>query len=172
MRPPLPRRLLPALGLLLAAGCGPSFTEYTSAEGRFSVRVPATPHVTRQEIPGATVFLATVEQPAGRYVVGWMDIKTEPGEAVASEWVSLGNARDSAVRSVHGSLLSDNKVALGDRKYPGLDLLIELPGKESLTRERMYLVNGRLYQVMVTGRKWWVESADTPKFLDSFRLVE
>jgi hypothetical protein len=171
MSPLPPRRLLPALALLLV-GCGPSFNEYTSTEGRFTVRVPGTPQVTRKEIPGATVFMATVEQPSGRYVVGWMDIQPKPDEGEAPVWVSLGNARDSAVRSVGGTLLFDHKITLGGKKYPGFDLLIELPGKEDRTRDRMYLVNGRLYQVIASGRKWWVESSDTQKFLDSFRLVE
>jgi hypothetical protein len=171
MSPLSPRRLLPALALLLG-GCGPDFTEYTSAEGRFQVRVPGAPRVSKQETSGGgTMFLATVEQPNGRYVVAWLDL-TKPDEGPPSVWDSLGNARDRAVRSVGGALLSDNKITLGGKKYPGLDVTIELPGKEDLARDRMYLVNGRLYQVTATGRKWWVGSADTQKFLDSFRLVE
>ena len=167
---PSPRWLLPALALLLG-GCGPNFSEYTSADGRFTVRVPGAPRVSKKETPAGETVLTTVEQPNGRYVVAYLDLKTEPGEGAAKARERLKNARDGAARSVGGTVLADRPITLAS-KYPGRDVTIELPGKEDLARDRMYLVNGRLYQVTATGRKWWVESADTQKFLDSFRLVE
>jgi hypothetical protein len=171
MSPLPPRRLLPALALLLV-GCGPNLTEYTSAEGRFTVRVPGTPRVTsKEEGAGSTLFLATVERPSGRYVVAYQDLKAEPNEGAAKAQERLEKARDAATRSVGGTVLADRPITLAG-KYPGRDVTFELPGKEDLTRDRMYLVNGRLFQVTATGRKWWVESADTQKFLDSFRLTE
>jgi hypothetical protein len=170
MRLPFPRRLLPALALL-AGGCGPNFTEYTSAEGRFAVRVPGAPRVSKEATPAGETVLTTVEQPNGRYVVAWLDLKVEPDEGAAKARERLENARDAAARSVGGTVLADRPLTLAG-KYPGRDVIIELPGKDDLARDRMYLVNGRLYQVTATGRRWWVESADTQKFLDSFRLTE
>ena len=170
MRLPSPRRLLPALALLLSS-CGPNFTEYTSAAGRFKVLVPGTPRVSKEEKPAGQTFLYTVEQPSGRYVVAYLDLKTEPGEGADKARERLEKARDGAVGSVGGKVLADKPITLAG-KYPGRDVTIELPGKEDLVRDRMYLVNGRFYQVTATGRKWWVESADTQKFLGSFRLVE
>ena len=165
------RRLLPALGLLLVGGCGPSFSEYTSAEGRYTVRVPAAPRLSKKETAAGDTSLAIVEQPNGRYVVAYLDLKAGPGEGDAKAQQRLEGARDAAARSVGGAVLADRAITLAG-KYPGRDVTIELPGKEDLARDRMYLVNGRLYQVMATGRKWWVESSDTQKFLDSFRLTE
>ncbi|HZY85655.1 MAG TPA: hypothetical protein VFE78_12545 [Gemmataceae bacterium] len=166
----LPPRLLPALALLLG-GCGPNVPEYTSAEGRFAVRVPGTPRVTKETGAGGDTILATVVQPNGRYVVAYLDLKTEANENPAKARERLEKARDGAASQVRGAVLADRPITLAG-KYPGRDVTIELPGKEDLVRDRMYLVNGRLYQVTVTGRKWWVESADTGKFLDSFRLLE
>jgi hypothetical protein len=170
MRLALPRRLLPALALLLL-GCGPDLVEYTSEEGRFAVRVPGTPRVSKKKTAAGETALATVEQPNGRYVVAYLDLQTEPGEGAAMAQERLEKARDGAVSGVGGKVLADRPITLAG-KYPGRDVTIELPGKDDLARDRMYLVNGRLYQVTATGRKWWVESADTRKFLDSFRLRE
>ena len=38
-------------------------------------------------------------------------------------------------------------------------------------RVHAYLVNHRLYQLLVLGKKSFVDSADATKFLDSFQLV-
>jgi serine/threonine protein kinase len=165
-----------ALGVILLAAHltrpkEPDLVEYTSEEGRFAVRVPGTPRVSKKKTAAGETVLATVEQPNGRYVVAYLDLQTELGQDAAKAQERLEKARDGAVSSVGGKVLADQPITLAG-KYPGRDVTIELPGKEDLARDRMYLVNGRLYQVTATGRKWWVESADTRKFLDSFRLRE
>ena len=49
--------------------------------------------------------------------------------------------------------------------------MIELPRHEEWIRARLYLVDGRLYRVHASGKKWWVDSRDTEKVLDSFRVL-
>ena len=57
-------------------------------------------------------------------------------------------------------------------RYPGRELVAEWPNGNGIVQDRLYLVDHRLYQVVASGPKWWVESATTRQVLDSFRLLE
>ncbi len=54
-------------------------------------------------------------------------------------------------------------------KYPGREITIEKKG-EIVAKMRIYLVNNRLYQVMVLGPGAAFSTKDVGIFLDSFRL--
>src|SRR5262249_10664298 len=84
----------------------------------------------------------------------------------------LNGGRDRAVANVKGKLISEKKISLGKAKYPGRELMIQIPGSPLSVRQRMYLVENRLYQTIVVGTEGVVKSNLADKFHDSFKLVE
>jgi hypothetical protein len=48
---------------------------------------------------------------------------------------------------------------------------MEWPDGKGIVHERMYLVGRRLYQVLISGPRWWVESATSRKVMESFRVT-
>jgi len=77
----------------------------------------------------------------------------------------LDGAENGMIQNVNAKLLrsSDTKLA---NKYVGREVKAELPNK-GLVLARIYVINRRLYQIVVTGTREWVTSADATKFLDS-----
>jgi hypothetical protein len=80
----------------------------------------------------------------------------------------LDQARDGAVENSGGKLRKEQLIELidGDKRHPGRDLLIDKNG-EVIARIRIYVVERRLYQVMVLGNP---SAKDASTFMDSFRL--
>ena len=80
----------------------------------------------------------------------------------------LDQARDGAVENSGGKLRKEQLIELidGNKRHPGRDLLIDKNG-EVIARIRIYVVERRLYQVMVLGNP---PAKDANTFMDSFRL--
>jgi hypothetical protein len=58
------------------------------------------------------------------------------------------------------------------RPYPGRDIEAELPNGKGLLHARFWIVNKRLYQLMVVGTHSLAGSADATKFLKSLTLTQ
>ncbi len=82
----------------------------------------------------------------------------------------LDSSRDGAVGNLKGELDSEKDIKLGD--YPGREVRIAVDEGKKLFRARVYLVDQRLYQVVVFGTKDAATSKEADKFLDSFQLIE
>jgi hypothetical protein len=166
--------LLAALASILLLGFAPApeWKEYVSKDGRYKVQLPGTPMEKTQKVPGAgDVLMVVYELKDGAYLANFTDI---PGAAKDSaEMIDkrLDGARDGAAGSVGGKVVKEEKITL-DKKYPGREIQIELPGDKGLLRARYYWVEGRLYQTIVVGTKAFVGGDDTKKFLDSFALTK
>ena len=173
-------RLVRALPLILVvaallAGCGgTTWTEFSSADGAFSVLMPGTPTEETQtedtDLGPIDVHLFTFEKGEVAYLVGYNVFPAAVVEA-ATPAVLLDSARDGQVETVKGTLVSETEITLGT--YPGRDLEIQVEGSDgtSSLRSRLFMVGDRLYQLVVGGPKGQSTSADTIKFLDSFELV-
>jgi hypothetical protein len=152
------------------AGCGGErLGEFRSNEGRFRILLPGKPST--QPDPQVPSMIRTVElkQRTGSYIVAWQDLdqkgtKTSPDER-------LDMACNKAAESLKGKTLSRKKIEL-DGKYPGRELILVGPDGKETHRDRLYLVEGRLYQVLVSGPSWWVESSTADRVLDSFHLLD
>jgi hypothetical protein len=166
---------LPAAGSLallagLLAGCGAGrFKEYTSAEGRFRVLFPGTPKDAPDPDIPQEIKKVSLEERSGFYAVTYQDLAFPPGKTRDPD-EQLDAACDRAVENLKAKRVSQTAIRLAG-KYPGRDLVAEWPGGNGLVHYRLYLVDGRLYQVIVNGSKWWAESADARRFLDSFALT-
>ena len=71
---------------------------------------------------------------------------------------------------MEGTLASEKDIKLGE--YPGREIQIDVANGNRLFRVRAYLVDQRLYQVVILGTKENATSKAADKFLDSFKLAE
>ena len=151
----------------------PAWKTFTSKEGRFSVLLPGEPKETKQNIGSADKMVIQtqylIEQGNLGYLVSFQDT---PGlEKPEMHAKVLDNGRDGAVKNLNGKLLSETKLTL-DKKYIGLECLIDVPKFKGLYRLRMFIVGDRLYQLVVLGPKEVVTSKESDQYLDSFQLTK
>jgi hypothetical protein len=146
--------------------------EFASQEGRFKVLMPGTPKQgkaeTESDFGKGVLHMNTVQAGRTMYGANYCDfpakIKKVPIKQV------LDSSRDGAVANLEGKLVSEKDIKLDKR--PGREVQIEVAGGKPLFRARVYLVEQRLYQVVVFGTKEAATSKKADKFLDSFKLAE
>ena len=169
--------VLPVLlvaGTLLVGCGGTTWTEFTSAEGAFSVLMPGTPAEQTQaqdtDLGPIDVHMYTFEGGDVAYLIGYNVFPAAVIDASTPAAI-LDGARDGQVETVKGTLVNESEITLGT--YPGRDLEIQVEGSDgaSSLRTRLFMVGDRLYQLVVAGPKGQSTSPDTIKFLDSFKLT-
>jgi hypothetical protein len=144
---------------------------YKSKDGKFSIHMPGEPKEKKQTVGQLTIMVLRAE---GRhdsdFVISYCDIpaaelkKGDPDKR-------LDQACKGAVEKSGGELRGEEKKIILDGKHPGREIVIEKKG-EIIARMRIYLVENRLYQVMVLGNApiFAPKEKDVGVFLDSFRL--
>lgn len=161
------------LGLLLA-GCGDKkeetggWTKVTSKDGGFSVLMPKQPTKSSQEVNTkagpTTLHMYMVEYPSMAYAVMYNSV---PG-TIADPEESLDRARDGAVKSFGGVLVTDRKITLEGN--PGREVRVK-GGKDMMITFRHYVVGNKLYQLMVSYPEGYDASDQVKKFMNSFELI-
>jgi hypothetical protein len=151
------------------SGCGEApLQEYTSEEGKFRLKLPGAPEPDDSGAFPERVNKVRLLERSGKYEVAWEDLKNAKG---LSDDKLLDDGCDLALKLVKGKLLRRKEITLAG-KYPGRELIIGDPDGDYIVHDRMYLVGTRLYNVMASGPKWWVESSQSRKVLDSFEHLE
>ncbi len=69
------------------------------------------------------------------------------------------------------NLVSTSRITL-DGKHPGLEVRANLNEQPGIARSRIYLVEGRLYQLTVAGTEPRATSADADRFLNSLVVTQ
>lgn len=145
---------------------------HVSKEGGFSVAFPGTPNESKQKVKsqGQTVEvrLLVVDSMEGTYVVGYSEAPDGTSKA-GTEEKRLDNARDGAVQSARGKLLSEKRIAFDG--YSGRELLI-LTDNANTLRIRIFAIRNKLYQAMAVGSRLFTASREANQFLDSFKLAK
>ena len=163
-------RLLLPLALLLAAGCSAqAFREFAPPGGKFRVEMPGFPREETREVKTGKLKLYISDVNQGSYSVQWIDLPSARDEDAATQKRHLAQARDKGIENVSGKLIKDEEIKL-DGKYPGSDFTADVPSVNGQMHCRLYLVDGRLYQLIVVGRKAFVEGSGPVRFFESFRL--
>jgi hypothetical protein len=152
----------------------PALKRYKSEDGNFSIQLPGVPKAQRVPVekdnPKATKqvqYVFGVED--GAYLVSYQDNpRLEEADATAAE-DALKTSQQSLAKKF-GKLLTEKPIKLED-KYPGRQFEYEMPGKKGIYRSRIYLVDGRLYQVIVVGTEAFANSEIADAMLDSFKLL-
>jgi hypothetical protein len=160
------------LASLARAGAGEmdALKEFKSEDGRFKVLLPGKPETKTQKLPsGPPMKLYVARGGAGVFMVATAEVPEAAKETDDKIQARLDAGRDQGLQDSKGNLLKETRIKLAN-KYPGREVLIELPGGKEVLRTRFYLVDGRIYQVAVVGTADFVNSAASNKFLDSLNI--
>jgi hypothetical protein len=149
---------------------------FSSKSGKYSISLPSKPMETDKKIDSAagelTIYMALVAPNNDlAYLVTYNDYP-DAALAGAEKDAMLDGVRDGNVKSFGGKVASEKKITLGKEKYPGREILLEKPGETAVYRARMYLVNNRLYQVVIVSTKDVATNKDTDNYFESFKLSE
>ncbi len=112
-------------------------------------------------------FLA--EHKHGLFMLSYADIAT-PGEEPDMLQKRLDEARTGVVNKLNMKVTKETPISL-ENKHPGREIEGELPD-HTVTRIRLYMVNGRLYQLWTVGSPVWMASGEAMRFLKSFELAK
>jgi hypothetical protein len=158
--------------VVLASGCKQAqWAEFASPEGRFKVQMPGTPTQKSEYTAGVEMKMFMVEQKGGAFAVAYADLPIPQRESAQQTQLRLNGARDGCIQNVKGSLANESRITL-EGKFPGRDIEVNLPAQKGLMRNKIFVVNQRLYQVMVIGSPAWTNSAEAKKFMESFALTQ
>ena len=167
--------LLGFVAVLTLAGAARSqddFQRFTSKAGGFTLLMPTEPKTQTQNLETAvgtiTVTMYIAEKNGAAYFASFNDYPAELVQKSDPQAI-LDGARDGAVNNVKGKLLNEKKIAIGS--HPGRDITFEAVNGQYLARSRMYLVNQRLYQIMVLAPREQGLPAKIDQYLDSFQLI-
>jgi hypothetical protein len=158
------------LGLIVwaVASSAPSWKEFKSPEGRFTATFPGAPKQQTQNVAGQPMKVFIVELGGGdfAYSVLYNDIGANVEALGAKALLS------SVANGMGGNVKSKKEIQL--KGHPGMEVTMEMRERGVLLEltDRIYLVKGRLYQVMVAGVKGKTPPASFTQFLDSFQIQE
>lgn len=146
---------------------------YRSVPGRFTVWLPG---LAKEKSSAVKTASGDVQQHQAtlndtRTGIFYSAVYAEyPGVTFGQVQSRLDAARDGALRKGKARLLSEAPIEFG--KFPGREIYLEVPTtNKARIRMRMYLIEQRLYQLLVGGKDDLVTSKDAEQFLSSFQLV-
>jgi hypothetical protein len=149
---------------------------FNSLDGRFSVRLPATPMKKHEYLPfpGLEVnqFVFTIPYEDSVLILSYGDL---PPKLLQLEPQKLLNDyRDALVRGSGGTVKHTELIQLGD--HPGLDYTVVLPKSTknpqgSVGHARIYLVNGRVYGLEYVARPNMADAPEVNQFFESFQVT-
>jgi hypothetical protein len=168
-------RLLVALSLpMLIAWCGSGdWVEVRSQDGRFSIKMPATPAETSQVVETAagsiTLRSWQLDHQGFKYIVSFSDYPDAFLAASGPEAI-LAAASQGARAIVAGERLEESAISLGENS--GRFLVLLDAGSERMLQIRLLLVGRRLYQFGIVTPKRDRSAAEVARFLDAFALLQ
>ncbi|QLE55554.1 hypothetical protein [Nostoc sp. TCL26-01] len=161
---------------IVAQPVQPKWQLFTAPDGRFSVLMPGKPKQDTQvqktymgEID-LEVFLAQPPKQEVAYLVVANEFPHSYGQMTSPQEI-LNNVQYMALKTTQSNLISQRSIR-SSNGHPGKEIAyINAGGK--ITRSRIYVADGRLYQVMaITTKKQQKNLAKTiTGYLNSFQLV-
>lgn len=142
---------------------------------RYTVRFPGSPSERREEVPGDAMIMHFVEPDRNSvFMAGHSqeDVmaphrRALPADVILNDACTLGLAQ---LFKEGGVELKRTSISLDG--IPGKEVVMDVPKFNGKIILRCYLVKGRLYMVMVGGRKFEPEHEQVRRFLDSFAILE
>lgn len=150
-----------------------AFEKFTSKEGKFTVSLPGKPQEQKQtrstELGDIQIKMYFV--PIGKDSAFLISFNDNPEALKNSDPALLLEGARNGVKGKDSELINDEIIKFGPDKLPGRRFLIKKPG--GIYVKSMVILNGlRLYQVMVIGKKEFVEAKEVDKFYKSFELTK
>lgn len=137
-----------------------------------SFLMPAEPKVMEKEEQGVKIKMWAYETPdqKGVYMIASNKLPDAPDAAEAAD--VLKAAANGQFQGMNGELKKTNPIKLAG-KHPGLECEGTVPfGDNGTAKSRIFIVGDSMYQVLVLGQKEFVGSAETKKFVESFKMKE
>ncbi|MBM3836024.1 MAG: hypothetical protein FJ403_22720 [Verrucomicrobia bacterium] len=170
--------LVVAVLMIVALGCEPpqdslaNWKPFSPPGGKFTVLLPSTPV---EQIPKTNTGLeakkyhivSTMSNISGLAIAyadqpGRVDVQIEPKKLFDS-------LRAQAEADLRGQLISESEITLQGR-YPGRELKLAVPGGFTAL-QKTYLVNRRLYSLIVVAGSKGLDSPEAQKFFNSFQVL-
>lgn len=146
-----------------------SFSEFISKEGKFKASFPGKPKEQTQSALGMKFKMFLVEEKDGVFGVAYFDLPGGNSPNANQVDSILTNARKGMLQNMNGTLIKEDRITL-QGKYPGREIRADVPSKGAEMYCSTYLVNSRIYQVLILGKTEWLNSDKARKFLNSFAL--
>ncbi|HKA43883.1 MAG TPA: hypothetical protein VKF40_18015 [Burkholderiales bacterium] len=168
--------LVAVIAALVAACARTEWREVETPDGGFRILMQGDPRVEKSALdtPSGQITgnLYLVEVKDAAFGVGYSDFPVAiVQEASPRQLFSV--VRDGWMKRIQGKLQNDGTDIKLENKYPGMEFAAsgQLDGRDAYLRGRLYLVDNRLYQVIVFGTKSAMPVSDINQFLGSFKLV-
>lgn len=162
----LPFALL-AVPLLAGHVVAQEWTEFSSAEGRFSILMPAKATAGTSDAQTGSIKVTahhfTALSQSIDVMCGYYDFPSAPSDPEKA----FDGTREGSIRNVHGTLLTEKKLAKDG--YPGRRFRSTGTGNIFLDEE-MFLVGQRFYLITVTTATK-TPNANIEKVFDSFHFT-
>jgi hypothetical protein len=143
------------------------FRPFTSKDGKFTVLLPGTPEEKHPTVatPFGQARGFSVEVEAGN--LSWLVYVLDYPVAFPDPQLMLANIANELAGKLKGSIVSKKVLS---SKEPGCEVLIEGPSP-SPARCRIYLVNKRVYGLLVMGNSGEIKSPEVERFFGSFKVL-
>ena len=170
-------KLVAAVALLVSA-CSflnaqePTWKEFRSNEGGFSVLMPGTPTPnkvtvnTTSGVEEANMFSLSDES-LDEYIIAYSKYPKTDSKEVSTGKL-FDKARDGILLVQQGKLLNEAAITLDG--FSGRSIAVERPDGV-ITTARFYVVGDRFYQLSVNAKTNEREPEAPKRFLDSFKLL-
>jgi hypothetical protein len=147
-----------------------NYKEFVPSEGTFRVKFPTSkPKKQTQRMAGMSIVTYSYEEKDGMMAVAYLDFPSSVNLTGNNLNTSFNSGRNAMLQALDAKLVKEDKITL-QGKYPGREIRAEVPAKAAEMYTSMYLVEKRLYQVLIMGREDWLKSDKARKFLNSFAL--
>jgi hypothetical protein len=159
------------LSSVLPGQTAAEWRDFTSPDGSFTIALPGDPiekkETTKTAAGNMDMHLFTLDLRNISYAVIYTDFPPAFLQMPNAAEKLLEGGRNGAVAQVKGRLVSDQPISIG--RHPGRELQIEC--SQGTILARIYIIDGRLYQMIVLTPTGKAISHDARKFLESFRVV-
>lgn len=168
------------LGALLAA-CGLSSAEwktFRSEGGDFTISAPDTLQesatLSDLQVGQIETHIFTLDHGKDFYLVGYVDYPI-PGIAQANPMGQLDGQVLTILEANNATLVAQKDIMLDD--VPGIEFRAKLPGRDDslpvrMVYGRVYLLDARVYQLLLVAGNDRVAAANSQKFLASFHWIK
>lgn len=144
--------------------------KYSTKEGKFTIEFPQNPKLSNSSFQAATgvreTYWFTVNQPGKQFAISYTDYQNLPKMDEEKLNNNYDNLRNGITKQFNAEITSDKQIWLGTHLGRELEITI----KNEIVINRMFLINQRLYQTIITIPKLNNDMGEVKKFLNSFKV--
>lgn len=155
------------------AGCGEKpLAEFKDPGGKFTIQFPGTPKsLTTKGQGGISVNVLTVEGSSWAYTLTYYDIQANVPDNDNAATIALFHEVGGIYEGLKGKEDNHEVIKLQDQYVGAEHSGTATHPKDLKVRGRTYLVNNRVYTMIVLGNDDKIKSETATKFLDSFKVI-